>query len=47
MPKENQDQNGQRSGRSILDITKKITNLHDAEHAEDAIPGSGRDVIIT
>jgi hypothetical protein len=39
--------NNPRSRKSILEITKEIANLHNDQHSEDPIPGSGRDVIIT
>lgn len=35
------------SKKSILEITKEISNLHNDQHSTDPIPGSGRDVIIT
>jgi hypothetical protein len=45
VPENNKE--GSKTKKSMLDITKEISNLHDEEHAREAIPGIGRDVVIS
>jgi hypothetical protein len=46
MAEKMENQQNKKLGKSMLDVTLEITDLHDVEHPKDAIPGSGRDVVI-